>query len=195
MEAVKEKKTAIRKNISKRLSELSKSELSEKTESIENRLFEFANFMEAKIILLYINNNNEVNTKQIIKRSLKLGKIVIFPSLRTKGNKITLMKINDIARDLKIGPTGLLEPDAAKCKKVPLKCIDIAIIPVLAMDEKGNRIGSGDGYYDRLIPKLPITARKVGIAFEDQIMKQVPTESHDKHVDIIITDKRIIYKI
>jgi len=54
---------------------------------------------------------------------------------------------------------------------------------------------TGDGYYDRLIPKLPITTRKVALSFESQIIQQVPVESHDRHVDIIITEKRIIYKI
>ena len=64
-----------------------------------------------------------------------------------------------------------------------------------AMDEKGGRIGTGKGYYDRLIPDLPITTRKVGLVFEDQIVPIVPMESHDRHVDIIVTEKRIIYKI
>ena len=73
--------------------------------------------------------------------------------------------------------------------------ISIAIVPGIAMDEKGGRIGSGEGYYDRLIPNLAITTRKVALAFEEQIIQQIPIESHDKHVDIIITDKRIIYKI
>jgi len=65
----------------------------------------------------------------------------------------------------------------------------------VALDEKGGRIGTGEGYYDRLIPKLPATTRKVALAFEEQILPQIPMESHDKHVDIIITQKRIIYKI
>jgi 5-formyltetrahydrofolate cyclo-ligase len=76
-----------------------------------------------------------------------------------------------------------------------MDCLDIALIPAVALDEKGGRIGSGEGYYDRFIPKLPITTRKVALAFEEQILPQVPMESHDKHVDIIITEKRIIYKI
>jgi len=76
-----------------------------------------------------------------------------------------------------------------------MECIDIAIIPGVAVDEKGGRLGAGDGYYDRLIPKLPITTRKVSLALEDQVVPQIPAESHDKHVDIIITDKRTIYKI
>jgi 5-formyltetrahydrofolate cyclo-ligase len=87
------------------------------------------------------------------------------------------------------------EPDASRCKIVPLERIDIAVIPGLAFDEKGGRIGSGKGYYDRLIPRLAITTRKVALTFEEQIVPQVPMDAHDKHVDIIITDKRIIYKI
>ena len=78
---------------------------------------------------------------------------------------------------------------------MPLDCLDIAIIPGIAMDEKGGRIGSGKGYYDQLIPELPVTTRKVGLVFEDQILPMVPMESHDKYVDIIITEDRIIYKI
>ncbi|MBL0717308.1 MAG: 5-formyltetrahydrofolate cyclo-ligase [Desulfosarcina sp.] len=195
MEAVREKKNGIRENISITLSALSASDLENKTKAIENRLFEFANFLESNILLLYLNNLDEVNTEQIIARSLKLNKIVILPVFATKNNKVTLLKIDNVATNLKTGPMGSMVPDPGKCKVVPVECIDIAIIPGLAMDEKGNRIGSGDGCYDRLIPKLPITTRKVGIVFEEQIIKQLPTESHDKHVDIVITDKRIIYKI
>ncbi len=86
-------------------------------------------------------------------------------------------------------------PVENRCKQVPIDRVDIAIIPSLALDEKGGRIGAGDGFYDRLIPKLPATTRKVAIALEEQIMPHIPMDSHDKHVDIIITDTRIIYKI
>jgi 5-formyltetrahydrofolate cyclo-ligase len=106
-----------------------------------------------------------------------------------------LMKVDAFGQDLIPGPRGGLEPDPGKCKVVPMDRIDIAIMPGLAFDEKGGRIGLGTGYYDRLIPRLDITTRKVALTFEEQIIPQVPMESHDKHVDIIITDKRIIYKI
>ena len=106
-----------------------------------------------------------------------------------------LMKVNNLKTNLKPGPRGILEPDPRRCKMVPIECIDIAIIPGIALDEKGSRIGIGTGSYDRLIPDLPITTRKVALAFEDQIVQQIPMEHHDKHVDIIISDKRIIYKI
>lgn len=195
MEETLKTKSEIRSDIAAILNVLSDSEIKEKTKEIENRLFEFANFLESKIALLYINNSCEVISLDIIKRCFDLYKIVVLPATNTNQYEMKLMKIDNIDKDLKPGIKGILEPDADRCKIVPIESIDIAIIPGVAFDEKGGRIGSGDGYYDKLIPKLPITTRKVALAFESQILPQMPVESHDKHVDIIITDKRIIYKI
>ena len=195
MEEIGAAKIQIREDIAKKISELSESKMNEKTSAIEDRLFEFANFLESKIALLYINGNYEVQTENIIKRSYDYNKIVVLPAFDPQQFKMTLLKVDNFGRDLKAGSRGVLEPDVRRCKIVPMDRVDIAIIPGLAFDEKGGRIGSGKGYYDRLIPRLAITTRKVALTLEEQIVPQVPMESHDKHVDIIITDKRIIYKI
>jgi len=195
MEEIRETKDEIRSSIAKTLAELSESVVEKNTKRIEKRLFEFANFLEANIALLYVNSISEVNSFKIIKRCLSYNKIVILPAFDITTYEMKLMKIDTVDEDLIIGPRGILEPDSSRCNVVPIECIDIAIIPGVAFDEKGARIGSGDGYYDRIIPKLPITTRKVALAFGCQIIPQIQMESHDKHVDIIITEKRIIYKI
>ena len=195
MEEIRQTKDDIRRNIEKALASLSNKEIKDKTQKIEKRLFEFANFLEANIVLLYINSNCEVNSLEIIKRCLNYKKIVILPAFVTTKYEMKLLKIDNLDTDLTIGPRNILEPDPNQCNVVPIECIDIAIIPGVAFDEKGGRIGSGDGYYDRLIPKLPITTRKVALTFENQIVSQIQMEAHDRHVDIIITEKRIIYKI
>ena len=195
MEEIQKTKADIRKEIAATIGRLSVDELAEKTSLIENRLFDFANFLEAKIALMYIENPNEVKSAEIIRRTFDQNKIVVIPLVKTDTKKFKLFKIDDFAKDLKPGQNGILQPDPGRCRTVPIDCIDIAIIPGVAFDEKGGRIGSGDGYYDRLIPHLPVTTRKVALALDYQIIPQVPIVSHDKHVDIIITDKRIIYKI
>ena len=195
MEEIGAAKIQIREDIIKMISALSESKIAEKTKAIEDRLFEFANFLESKVALLYINSDYEVQTGNIIKRSYNYNKIVVLPAFDPQQFKMKLMKVDTFDQDLKSGPRGVLEPDADRCKIVPMDKVDIAIIPGLAFDEKGGRIGTGKGYYDRLIPRLAITTRKVALTFEEQIVQQVPMESHDKYVDIIITDKRIIYKI
>ncbi|MEJ2155186.1 MAG: 5-formyltetrahydrofolate cyclo-ligase [Desulfobacteraceae bacterium] len=195
MEEIREKKQEIRDEIVQKISSLGESSLAAKTKAIEERLFEFANYLEARIALLYTPALVEVDTRQIIKRSYMYNKIVVLPAYDPETMKITLLKVDDPEKDLIQGPRGNLEPNPEQCKTVPLDCLDIAIIPGLAMDEKGGRIGLGNGYYDRLIPELPITTRKVGLVFEDQIVSMVPMENHDKHVDIVVTDERTIYKI
>ncbi|UCG05652.1 MAG: 5-formyltetrahydrofolate cyclo-ligase [Desulfobacterales bacterium] len=195
MEEIQVAKSQIRSDIAKTLAALSQKEIALKTKAIENKLFDFANFLESKIALLYVNSGCEVATHTILARSYAYNKIVVLPAFNAGSFEMTLMKVDDLTNDLKSGSRGILEPDPDRCKIVPIDRIDIAIIPAVALDEKGGRIGSGEGYYDRLIPNLAITTRKVALALEEQIVPQVPIESHDKHVDIIITDRRIIYKI
>ena len=195
MEEIQIAKSQIREEIAQKFVALSAKEIAEKTEAIENRLFDFANFLESKITLLYINNEHEVLTENIIKRAFVYNKIVVLPAYNAENFEMELKKVDNIEKDLVPGPRDILQPDESRCKDVPIEKIDIAIIPAVALDEKGGRIGSGKGYYDRLIPRLAITTRKVALAFEAQIVPQVPIESHDRHVDIIITENRVIYKI
>jgi 5-formyltetrahydrofolate cyclo-ligase len=195
MEEVKEKKQEIRNEVLSIVGDLENQERRESQQAIEARLFEFANFLEARIALLYVNTDYQVRTMEIIKRSYDYNKLVVLPVFDPQKFEMTLFKVDHPDKDLIRGPRGILEPDTGRCKSVPIECIDIAIIPGMAMDEKGGRLGSGEGYYDRLIPQLPITTRKVGLLHECQIVPIIPMESHDKHVDIIITEKRIIYKI
>jgi 5-formyltetrahydrofolate cyclo-ligase len=195
MEEIQVTKNQLRVEIAKKISELPAKESAEKTRAIEKRLFDFANFLESKIILMYIHSDSEVQTGNILKRAYDYNKIVVLPAFDTENFEMTLMKVDALEKDLHQGPRGILEPDKTRCKVVPIEKIDIAIIPAVALDEKGGRIGSGEGYYDRLIPRLAITTRKVALALENQIIPQVPIESHDKHVDIIITEDRVIYKI
>jgi 5-formyltetrahydrofolate cyclo-ligase len=195
MEEIREAKRELREKIEKTINALSEEEYRARIDEIETRLFDFANFLESRIVLLYVNDKNEVDTRSILQKTHDYGKIIILPVFNPEKGGVRLLKVDDPNQDLVVSPGGLLAPNLQRCREVPMECIDIAIIPGVAVDEKGGRLGAGDGTYDRLIPKLPITTRKVLLALEDQVVPQVPAESHDKHVDIIITDKRIIYKI
>jgi 5-formyltetrahydrofolate cyclo-ligase len=195
MEETREKKQEIRDQMARRMQTLTAEQIGDKIKAIENRLFEFANFLESRIVLLYTPAPGEVDTSTIIQRSLMYNKIIVLPAFDPETRKAQLFKVDDIGKDLVQGTRGNMEPNPKRCKTVPLDCLDIAIIPGVAMDEKGGRIGLGKGHYDHLIPDLPLTTRKVGLIFENLILPSVPMESHDKHVDIVVTEDRIIYKI
>jgi len=195
MEDVKERKQELRKLIEQKLESLSRDQIQNKLDAIEAQLFEFANFIEAEVSLLYINTHREVDTDHIIRRCMSSPKDIVLPLFDDANGGTRLYKIQDVDTDLRKRAGNLREPNPERCKPVSMDSIDIAIIPGVAFDEKGGRLGIGAGRYDRMIPKLPVTTRKVAFAFEDQITQMVPMESHDKFVDIIITEERIIYKI
>lgn len=195
MEDIKEKKQELREQMATSLGEMSRESLAKKNQVVVDKLFDFANFLEAKIALLYLNKDWEIESGNIIERALAMNKIVVLPLINKDRPKVALYKIDSPNRDIIADAEGSPMPDINRCKKVPIDCIDIAIVPGLAFDEKGGRIGAGDGYYDHLIPRLPITTRKVAVALEEQVIPLIPMESSDKYVDIIITDSRVIYKI
>ncbi|MCF8024684.1 MAG: 5-formyltetrahydrofolate cyclo-ligase [Desulfobacteraceae bacterium] len=196
MEDIKEKKLKLRREAESGISALRESDLDAKRSRIGKQLFEFANFREAETIFFYAGRGGQAAGESIISTCLNTGKEVVVPLFDPKRPENTrLLKINSVDTDLCTGAEGIGEPDPEKCKPMPFEKIDIAVIPGMAFDEKGGRLGSGTGRYDRLMPMLPDTARKVALAFEEQIFPLIPMEPHDKYVDIIITEKRIIYKI
>ncbi len=195
MNEIKNTKNSNLSIVAERLDKFTREELAQKYEIIERRLFEFANFMESQMVFLYTPVNGEISTENIIKKALQIEKQLVLPALTTTKNVINLYKITNYNKDLVTGANDILEPDIKKCKKISLEDIDIAIIPGLAFDDKGGRVGFGNDYYRRLISKLPETCRKISLAYEEQVVDQIQMESRKYTVDIIITDKRIIYKI
>lgn len=195
MQNLKEKKGEIRKSVLAKRNALKKKEHTKKSKQIMERLFDFANFLEAKTVLFYLHSKSEVATDDMIEKAIAHKKAVTVPLVDPTEKDIVPYKIEDLERDVAPGYQGIREPIVQQCKQVPVEYINLAIIPGIAFDERGGRIGHGTGFYDKLIPKLDATTRKVALAFECQIVPQIPMEPHDRYIDIIITERRTIYKI
>ena len=195
MEDIKSMKRRNLDIVAKRLESFTKEQLNEKYQIVEDRLFEFANFFEAHMVSLYISAENEIPSENIIKRTLKIEKGVVIPFSPDSKNTIRLYKINNYKNDLNKTPKGGIKPVFERCKEISLDDINVALIPGFVFDDKGGRIGRGDKFFTKLINRLPETCRKISLAYEEQIVDQVQMESRKASVDIIITDKRVIYKI
>ncbi len=195
MDETKGAKNSVLSLVAQRMEALSPEQLKAKYDIIENKLFEFANFLESQQVFLYPPGSKEIPTETIIRKALEIEKNVILPVFTDVKNTFLLYKITDYDKDLILNANEMLEPNPERCKKIALDDVDIAIIPGLAFDDKGGRMGFGNNYYSKLITKLPETCRKVSLAYEDQIVDQIQMESRKFTVDIIITDTRVIYKI
>jgi len=87
------------------------------------------------------------------------------------------------------GNFGIMEPDVSKCEEVLPQEIDLACVPGLSFDLYGNRLGRGQGYYDRFLSQPEFKGKTVGLQFESQLIKKIPTECHDYPVQYLLTEK------
>lgn len=162
-------------------------EIRERSRLVRKKLEELPCFKEADTVYCYVSYNQEVDTRNLIKRTLELGKEVAVP--RVEGNEIEFYKISDLT-DLNRGYQGILEPSGSEiltASKV------LMIFPGLAFDLEKNRVGYGGGFYDRYLESHQnISFEKTALAFDFQVMDAIETFHFDEKVDRIVTDKRII---
>lgn len=184
------KKTIRRETLRKRDS-IAKNLKTEKDISILQRIIMLPEFSAAKRILFYASFRSEVDTIDLIKLSLHLGKIAVLPRVCRKENILRLYEIKSI-NELASGYMWILEPPVDETKLRKMSDIDLVIIPGAAFDTQGNRLGYGAAYYDKLLATMENKIPIVAPAYEEQIVEKIPAEPHDIRVDKIITDKRVI---
>lgn len=160
----------------------------EKDVTIHRRLSHLEAWQKAGVILLYapIPHEKEVDTWPMIERLLEKGKTVALPVTNKKDKSITL-KVITSKDDTELCDLKFPEPKKS-CISIPPEEIDLVIIPGIAFDQQGNRLGFGHGYYDRLLKKLHCPV--VALAYEFQILHAIPRQEHDVPANIIITEKK-----
>jgi 5-formyltetrahydrofolate cyclo-ligase len=136
--------------------------------------------------MFYASFQSEVETHHMIRRALAEGKRVVLP--KVKGKELELIEIKSFDKDVLPGAWGIPEPERGM--PAELKDISLIVVPGAAFDEKGNRIGYGAGFYDKLLPLYK--GRTVALAFELQIAPEVPADAHDIPMHMIVTEKRVI---
>jgi len=160
------------------------------SEKISDHLLILPAFRNASHILFYVSYNGEVHTHKLMRKAFSLNKNVYVPISEPKTHTLTISKLNQFA-DLTTGSYSILEPKKEKREIVPIEKIETILVPGVAFDLNGNRLGQGGGYYDWLLSQSKATT--IGLAFEFQIRHFIPTDPHDEQVDIIVTEKRIIH--
>ena len=185
-------KKAIKDEILSRRKSLSKEEVKEKSEQIKKRLCSLDEFKKSKNILAYVSFNNEADTNLLIIELLKNKEKTVLVPFVEKGNPMLQISELKNIKDLEPKTFGILEPKEDKIKKFDAKNVDLVLVPGIAFDKNGHRIGYGHGYYDRLLGKLGKKAAKIGLCYELQLIDKIPEEKHDVPMDIIVTEKRAI---
>ena len=179
-------KKVLRKKMMKKRSNLSISKKKLKDKSIYNQVINDQDYIAAASVFLFLSFGSEINTKPIVKHALDHGKQVFLP--KVVGKNLELFEIEDF-ENLEKSKYGILEPKAC-CQAIGNCGIDFILMPGLAFDPSGGRVGYGGGFYDRYISTLPNYNEipKVAIAYNFQVIDEVPMSEYDIPVDRIITN-------
>jgi 5-formyltetrahydrofolate cyclo-ligase len=154
----------------------------EKSTCIKQRLFRNRRFRQAKTVMFYMSFGGEVKTEEMIRDAQKLGKKVVVPVCT--GNRIMRPCVLKAGQALLPGPYGIREPVVKR--PVSLRCLDLVVVPGLAFDAHGRRLGRGKGYYDRFLQKIPTGVPAIGLAYDFQILPVIPTTTLDRNVHKVI---------
>ncbi|BDH62166.1 5-formyltetrahydrofolate cyclo-ligase [Lysinibacillus sp. PLM2] len=182
-------KKALRNKIRQLLSEMNDLDYYRYSEIIADKLRNEGAIINAKTVALTISNKPEVDTYLIIEKMWGLNKRVVVPKCNPENRSMQFYEINHFSQLEKVY-MDLLEPIPNETLSVEADDIDVIIVPGIVYDLKGYRIGYGGGYYDRYI--VNYKGKLISIAFDTQIVDKVPKESHDRPVDMIITQTKII---
>ncbi len=175
-------KEIIRSKILLKLKTHKEEDRERKSRIIKNKLLKSSVFKKAKVIMYYLSFGGEVNTQEMIKAAKKLGKIVSVPIC--ENNRIIKPCILTHRAALKKWPYGVCEPAAKQL--ISIKDLDLVIVPGLAFDKKGRRLGRGKGCYDYFLKKIPKKVSTIGLAYDFQILPVIPTTKTDISVNRVI---------
>lgn len=186
-------KAIVRNEIKKKRMNISEDDAEYYSKIIIEKLMKKDFFQKSITVYTYVNFNKEVDTIDLINACLESGKNIAIPVTYKDKSGIICMKPAIIKNtDFKKGFMNIKIPRNDNIKKVSLDKIDLIIVPGVAFDERGYRIGYGSGCYDRFLVKINKKCIKVGLAYDFQVVKKIDEEKYDIPMDYIVTEKRVI---
>ena len=173
-----------------RLAALSYAAVRAKSAEIEKQCFLLPDFVASDWVFAYISLGHEVATRGLIKRLLAMGKHVCVPKFDEPTQQYVASELRDFDKELRKGKFGILELDPEAMRRVQPEKLDALLVPGLAFDDAGNRLGRGRGFFDRILRET--RGAKLALAYDLQLVKEVPTEKHDVRMDYIITETKVV---
>lgn len=178
-------KSALREHIRARMEKISPSVWAVESIDLVERLK--AQIPSAHTILFYAPLSDELDVWPLLELSIALGTNCALPFFDAEKKIYGAKLLKNLAADIVIGKFGVREP-AAGCAEIPLDQFDLVLVPGMAFDAQGNRLGRGRGFYDRLLEKT--SGVKCGVCLDIQLMEKIPVAAHDARVNFIVTPSK-----
>ena len=181
-------KRSLRSSMLQQRRQLSEAEVLHRSFVVQRRLLCLDLFRRAQTVALYSPVHNEVSTLHLMRDALADRRSVVMPQVA--GDDLVFRRVLSLD-DLAPGRFGILEPrpDTAT---VPLAELELIVLPGVAFDRRGHRLGYGKGYYDRALLAAGNSCRRVGLAYDFQLVDRLPTFDHDMQLDLLLTETEVL---
>ena len=143
----------------------------------------------AEVVMAFAPLSDEADIFPLLEDLMAMGKTIVFPVLVGQEGRMDAHRVEDLEKDLKRGKFGIFQP--ANGVPIDPREIDFMLVPAVAFDDKGHRLGRGGGYYDRFLSARAVNAFTCGVAYECQVHESIPLKEHDCAVEALATEKRI----
>ena len=186
---LKEQKAALRKQIRVELQKIPPAARAAASAQLCARLQEQSFWKNAATVLFFAPLPDEADVWPLLEKSVAGGKIVGLPRFDPADQSYAVCRVQNLRSEIALGQFGIREPKPG-CVEMALSRLDLILVPGVAFDLHGRRLGRGRGFYDRLLTE--ITGLKCGIALDEQIADEVPAGEHDQQMDFILTPTRCV---
>jgi 5-formyltetrahydrofolate cyclo-ligase len=190
---IRDRKQYLRRSVRVVRRGLSEADRRSRSQRIWERVAGLSCYQQARVLLGYMAFDHEVLTDGLMQQAMASGKQIVLPMVLSDRQDMALYRIEDFDRDVAPGFRGILEPQPWRARAVAPDSLDLALIPGVAFDLRGGRLGLGAGFYDRLLSRLPRDIPTVGLAFDFQVIPRLPLQPHDMVLGAIVTECRVIW--
>lgn len=183
-----ELKSKLRREVKEQIKLLDLKYCEETNTRIQEAILKLSEYQIAETVFCFVGTREEIDTATILQDALNQGKCVAVPKCIGKGIMVAY-QIQSLS-ELIEGAYGILEPDASKSIEIAPSQIDLALIPCLSANTKGQRIGYGGGFYDRYLEQTD--AMRVVLCREQLMCEEIPVEEYDQLMEVVVSEERII---
>ena len=183
-------KAALRKQIKDALACMSASEVADRSSRACRFLVGLEEFRAARVVMLYMTVPSEVDTAAIALAAWQDDKTVLAPRVSWEHKHMQALEIRSLQTGLVTGQYDIREPEMGE--PWPIEDIDFIVVPALAFDRRGHRLGRGGGFYDRFLASPLLNATVCGLGFREQLLQQLPNHEHDRPVGMLVTDREVL---
>jgi 5-formyltetrahydrofolate cyclo-ligase len=187
---LQEVKAHLRKSVLDRRDAMDAGVRAASSRAIVQKIVGLAAYREARTVMAYAGFGSELQTDAFLRHTLNEGKRLLLPRVNRQKKLLDVYEVRDPARDLEAGTWGIREPRPDRCDPADPRAAGFVLVPGVAFDARGGRLGYGAGFYDRLLSGgVSPQACLVAGAFETQTVEEVPMDENDVPVDVVVTEK------